>query len=109
MELYAAYIKERDGQELVMLPDNKGWYTYKMQEEKCLICDIYIVPEERCKGWAKKIAQELVSQHKEVYGMTCPHTKTWEQSHAVLIKTGFVPVSKDDNLIYYKYTENQDG
>ena len=100
MKLYADYIKEREGLELVN--DDHCFLTYKRDEEDIIVFDIYSDKEVRgtghmlefCKSFYDCMKKEGV---KNAYGMTDISTNGWKNSERLLLKYGFKFIGIDPN------------
>lgn len=57
MQFYKDYLKEREGFEVI--ESDSGFATYKVYGEECYIRDIYIVPEQRRKGAAAALGNQI--------------------------------------------------
>lgn len=101
MELYANYIKEREGIECEYT-DN-CFITYKfLDEDTVFVYDIYSSKEVRGKGEMLKFCEDFYARLKKegvgsVYGTTATSTNGWENSDRLLKKFGFVYIGKDPN------------
>jgi|SRR5580698_4575598 GNAT superfamily N-acetyltransferase len=64
MSLYAEYIKEREGKDIV--ESEKGFATYQIFDNgDCYIQDIYVAPEFRKTGLAVDMQKEIAQIAKE--------------------------------------------
>lgn len=103
VSLYADYIKEREGKEIV--ENSKGFATYSLQGDGYYIEDIFVKPEHRKEGVAAQladiIAEIAISKGvKKLYGSVCPFTAGSTTSIKVLIAYGFKLHSAQTNMIY---------
>lgn len=65
--LYAKYISEREGAEI--LEDESSFITYKINGEECFIKNMYIDPLVRGNGHSRKIIEKLSAVAKS-FGCT---------------------------------------
>lgn len=103
MSLYANYVKEREGKEI--LESEHGFATYQIAGPECYIKDIYIVPEMRTSGLAGKMADEIAVIAKEkgckfLSGSVCPTANESTTSLRVLLSYGFKLAKSEVNLIW---------
>lgn len=98
MELYAAYIKERE--DIDMIYDNHCFITYKIEDEEAMVHDFYSDQEVRGSGYMLEFCNKFIKTIsetgvKKVYGQTDERTNGWEHSDKVLRKYGFRFLGKD--------------
>jgi GNAT superfamily N-acetyltransferase len=103
MKLYADYIKEREGKELLEL--EQGFATYKIRPPECYIVDIYVKPEYRKTGVAATMADFICAIAKDrgcttLLGSvnTAAHGAT--SSMRVLLAYGMVLRAAKESMIY---------
>jgi GNAT superfamily N-acetyltransferase len=102
---YALYIKEREG--LDTYEDEKGFFTYEVENEAFVVHDLFVLPEFREKGngnqYARKI-EELARENncKMLACFTCIDANNWIRSDKYIRSNGYVEVLKEANMIYYK-------
>lgn len=102
MSLFAEYVKEREGKDIV--ESDKGFATYFYLGDGCYIQDIYVKPEYRKSGEASNFAN-IISEvakskgYKKLYGTVCPQAKGSTESLKVLLAYGFQLDSCTHNLI----------
>lgn len=103
MELYAAYIKEREGSELYVDPAGHGFLTYRVADNECYIVDIFVVPEARMQGLAATMADKVaeITRCKWLTGSVCPQAQGATASLKVLLAYGMKLVKSDTNLIWF--------
>lgn len=104
MNKFAAYLKEREGVELLETDD--GFAIFNIKGEECYIRDIYVWPELRQKGIASRLADEISSIAKLagckiLTGSVCPTLKGSTTSIDVLRGYGFKLHSATNNLIFF--------
>lgn len=87
--LYAKYIREREGKEIIETDD--GFATYQIFDNgECYLQDIYIVPEKRNSGLATEIANKVSEIAKErgcnlLIGSVCVDDKCATRNMKVLL------------------------
>lgn len=57
MEMYKAYLEEREKKKFVEV--EHGFATYQFIDKWCYICDIYVVPEHRQTKVASRLADKV--------------------------------------------------
>ena len=104
MELYAQYIKEREGRECKYTEDYFVTYKIYKEEEEVSVFDIYSKPEVRGKQETFKFIKDFFGELKDsgikrVYGFTDERTEGWKNSERLMLKFGFKLLSKspEDN------------
>lgn len=102
MSLYAEYINELSGKEII--ESDKGFTTYYINNDTCYIEDIFVLPEFRKDGIALEMANSVKNIAKErgckkLYGTVLPTTKGSTHSLRLLIEYGFKLDSALNNLI----------
>jgi len=105
MLLYAEYIKEREGMELI--EKEYGFCTYKVINEYIYLADIYIKKDQRMKGLAKALTDEVEEIGKNnkcnfILGSFCLDTNNWKSGKALVKSLGFKYFEKQrkTNMIY---------
>lgn len=103
MQLYAEYIREREGSELYTDPSNRGFLTYREVGNECYIVDIYVVPEARKQGVAAEMADKVaeITCCRWLTGSVCPQAQGATESLKVLVAYGMKLVKSDTNLIWF--------
>jgi len=107
MELYAAYIKEREDRECKYTED--CFITYKIYGTDVSVYDIYSKPEVRGKQetleFVKKFYKDLKDDGiKRVFGFTDERTEGWQNSERLMLKYGFKLLGKSpDDDKYNNY------
>lgn len=104
MELYAKYIKEREGKECLYNDD--CFIIYKIYDDSVSVIDIYSSPKVRgtgvmlefCKDFYEKMWKQGV---KTAYGYTDESTEGWEHSEKLMLKFGFKHIKKNGNYNNY--------
>jgi predicted GNAT family acetyltransferase len=102
MKMFADYIKERGGKDIVY--SDKGFATYSFNESSCYIEEIYVVPESRKSGEASRLTNEIAEIAKErgykmLTGSVCPTANGSTESMKALLAYGFKLVSSTHNFI----------
>lgn len=86
---YGLYISEREGFNIVELPE--GFATYKITAPECYIRDIYVRPEFRDKDIAKQMLDKICKIAKE---QNCNHitgsVDTNDKNATTNLKAAFV-------------------
>lgn len=113
MKLYAQYIKEREGLELVS--DDHCFLTYKRNDDDIIVFDIYSDKEVRGTGYMLEFCDSFYDVMrkegvKNVFGMTDTSTNGWKNSERLLLKYGFKfigidPDNKNVKNYYYEIGE----
>lgn len=104
MSHYGKYIMEREGKEI--LEDEDGFATFLFTEAGCYIVDIYVVPEKRKEGVAKRYADEIAviaekENVKRLIGSVDVTTNSATDSAKVLLAYGMKLGWIDGNMIYF--------
>ena len=97
LDLYAEYLRERRGYELLLDREHRGFAVYSYKQPYCYISDIYVRPDHRHTGMAREMADLLSEMAKDA---GCTHllgsidmtTNGWEHSLHLLVQYGFVPL-----------------
>lgn len=101
---YQAYLREREGKEILECPE--GFATYRVLGEECYLIDIYVKPEFRLSGIAKSIANDVCSIAKEsgckwLTGSVSPPAKGSHESLLVLLAYGMKLLRSEKDLVYF--------
>lgn len=101
--MWAQYIKEREGFEVV--ETDKGVATYKITGDECYIKDIFVPEAFRLSGEASKIADHIreiakINGCKYLSGTIVPSLNGSSGSLMGLLKYGFKLHSCGQDLIY---------
>lgn len=104
MSLFAQYIAEREGKEIV--EDNQGFATYFYVDDGVYIENIYTCPDFRHVGVAASYADRIAAiakakGYKKMYGTAVPSTKGCTDSVKVLLAYGFRVHSAEHNAIIF--------
>lgn len=106
MEMFAEYIKEREGKHVYMT--NHGFAVYQIAGQECYIQDIYIKQDSRNKDHAKEIADAITeiarsNDCKTLTGTVVPSLKGSTKSLGILLHYGFKLHScREDFIILVK-------
>ena len=102
MNLYAEYIKEREGIDL--LEKDYGFCTYSIVSDinSIYLIDTYVKKDKRREGFASKFFDEVIEIGKDsgcckIIGGFCLSTNGWQKGKNVLKANGFKYLSKDKN------------
>lgn len=110
MSLYAKYLKETFGKDIV--EDAEGFASYSIVGNECYVETVYVIPESRCKGKAPFLVDKIAEIAKEngcKYLSTTinPTINNPERSMRVITNYGFKLHSCDQFKIYFiKELEN---
>jgi len=100
--LYAEYIKEREGKDII--ENDKGYATYIFTDSNtCYIADIYVRQQYRKENVASQMANEIVELAKEkgcnrLLGSVCPQANGADISEKVLIAYGMEKYKSEINI-----------
>lgn len=105
MNLYAQYLKEREGKEVI--EKGTGFCIYEIHSPHVYISDVFVQKEYRNFGIASSLIEEVVQKAKKEnckYALTsfCLKANGWNISRKVMKKLGFKFYRKDKNtkMIY---------
>ena len=104
--LYAKYIQEREGKQI--LENEHGFFTYKIVDKECYIEDIFIKKESRRSGiatvMANEIAQIAINAGCGYLTGTCiPSTQGATESMKAMFSYGFrIHSCQEDRIILIK-------
>lgn len=104
--LYARYLNERAGDQII--EKEGGFVTYRyLNESQVYIIDIFVLPDERQKGYASKLADEVAAEAKakgckEMLGTVVPQAKNSTVSLKVLLGYGMSLDKAANDLIILK-------
>lgn len=111
--LWTRYIEERLGQQSIERP--WGFLNYKIIDNLCEICDLYVVPEEREQGRAWELFDELIEIAKEsdcanILCYVWPGLKGSEVSIQTALAGGFkLHMNDGQRIILMKEIGGDDG
>lgn len=103
--LYAQYIKEREG--LNVVETEHGFASYELDKDFAYIVDIYVLPQHRKSGLASELAdkvQEIAKRHnvRILLGSIDPKASGADVSEKALLGYGFKKSHETDALVFYK-------
>nr|BFD59657.1 hypothetical protein CKG001_17640 [Bdellovibrio sp. CKG001] len=107
MKMYANYILERLGRDLILYPD-LGFATFQITEKECYLVDIYVEKPYRKQDVATRLADDVVKIAKEkgctiLKGSVDLRAKNPDTSMRALLSYGLKPYSAEDSfIIFYK-------
>ena len=61
--LYAQYIKERENRDIIEI--DYGFLSYRIFEDECFICDIFVIPRLRKTGAVNYLTDEVTKIAKK--------------------------------------------
>jgi len=103
MSLFGDYILEREGKQII--EDEKGFITYIIEGDgSCFISDMYIIPEERHRGYGKILMDKvgIIAKKYDCICLTttvCPTTEGSTHALKSALNYGFRLVNNIDDLI----------
>lgn len=103
--LYAHYMKEREGAEVLEKP--WGFATYKVSTDHIYLVDLYIIPSERKSGKGQELELEVANIGrtlglKTMYGSISPSTAGAADMERIMLHLGYRLDSCGPDIIYYK-------
>lgn len=104
MSLYAEYIKEREGRDII--EDERGFASYTFINDSVYIQEIYVRPKFRKEGVAAQYADTIATIAKskgysKMIGSVCPSAQGATESLKVLLAYGFKLQSSESNFIWF--------
>jgi len=106
MKLYAQYLKEHHGDEIVFT--DKGFATYRyISDDTVYIVDIYVLPEFRKSKEASLMADEIIALAKargckKMIGTVVPAARNSTDSVNVLLRYGMTLSHIDGGLVVFR-------
>jgi len=102
--MWAEYLKERE--DLDTVKTEHGFATYKVMGTECYLRDIYVKPEYRKTGEAKKLSemvrQEAIKEHCQyISGSVNLKTANPTISIKAILGDGFEVVTFQDGLLWF--------
>lgn len=102
MSMWAAYIAEREGSEMIEIEE--GFITFRITNKECFVSDFYVKPEFRGHGIAFKLGDMVTERALE---KSCTHLTSnvrlgWPGDTASLrvqLRYGFIPVDAHNGVI----------
>jgi len=103
MDLYRAYLKEREGAELIAY--EWGWCSYRVEADHVYLIDIYVVPEERQAGRGVQLLSQVENVALEfgkpaVLGSIATNVQGADKMYKIMNGLGFKIHSSDKDIIY---------
>lgn len=112
MSLYAEYIKEREGKDII--EDEKGFatYLYTPIRNEIYIVDVYVRPEYRRQGVARDYVDTIINIAKEKnceYLITSVDLRNpdWKSSTTGLLNTGWKFYANDPMDQLFKFFKKE--
>lgn len=111
MSLYADYVKEtRDAK---CIETDKGFIEYSAPKDGVIyICSIYVIPEERRKGYGAVLENKLVEEEKPVT-LLCDVQLQYANPElslkAILARDYKILEANEKTIRLYKQLETNDG
>lgn len=107
MSMYAEYVRERLGDEILEWEDGFATYRYLNEWETVYIVDIYVKPEHRKLGVAAKMADAIIKEAKdkgatELLGTVSPYAKNATDSLKFLLAYGMKLHSASQDALIFK-------
>lgn len=101
MELYAAYIKERQDAEIVY--NSVGFMSYRVFPEGVFILDAYVYPDCRKEGITRDFLDMIVSKTgaRKLYTSTEENANNWQESEKAILALGFKKIREQGRTNYY--------
>lgn len=105
MTLYAQYILEREGKEII--ETDKGFATYSFNNGECYLQDIYVVPEFRKMGIMRQITEQVINKAKEkgctyILGSVAVNAKNSSHSLRTLLNYDYKLYVVNSSMIFLK-------
>lgn len=106
MSLYADYLKERLGDDIIEL--EWGFVTYRFPDQHTVyIVDLYIEKKSRKQGLAQLLADQVCDLAKKrgctrLIGSVVPSANGSTNSMRVLLDYGMIPDSSTNDFILFK-------
>lgn len=102
MSLYAEYVKDRLGKEII--ESDKGFVVYSFEKDSVYISDVHISKEYRRSGEASKFGDIITDiakskGYKTLLGSVQPSTKNSTESIQMLLAYGFKLDSSTNDFI----------
>lgn len=104
MSLYAEYLKEREGFDILEMPE--GYATYKITGNECYLRDLYVRSTVRNKGTATSMADTICSIAKEfgckwLIGSVSPAASHSTESVKHLLNYNMKLLKSEKDMIYF--------
>lgn len=103
--LYAQYIKEKTGDQILELPEGFTIYSY-LDKTTVYIKDIFVLPTHRKSGLAFEMANMIVNEAikngcTKVMGSVLTTIQDSAISMKVLLAYGMRPISTGNDIVYF--------
>lgn len=104
--LYAQYIKEREGKEII--ESDEGFATYQFFDNgECYLQDLYVIPEKRKSGLATDMADQVVRKAIEkgcdtLLGSVCVDANDPTRNMKVFLAYGMQVSKIVGNMIFLR-------
>jgi GNAT superfamily N-acetyltransferase len=103
--LYAQYVKEREGAEMLERP--WGFAVYKWEKDHVYLQDIYVIPEKRKGGFGVGLMHAVADLAREkgletMFGSVVPSTPFGHEMSQIMFKLGFRLHSSGHDIIYFR-------
>lgn len=103
--LYGQYIEEREGKNII--ESEYGFITLQNLEKTCYLIDIYVVPEKRKTGEARRLGQLAEkcardSGYTSVITTVVPTAPYCTENIRMLINDKWTVYHSENNIIYLK-------
>lgn len=91
-EHFTCYLKEREGKDVLSTDD--GFVVYRVRDEICEICEMYVIPEKRKTGVGSALCDRVAGFAAEIgcENLVCsvvPSTNGSTQSMKAILAYGF--------------------
>ena len=109
---YGLYIEELEGLEII--ESNRGFATYKIEGDELWVYDVFVRPDYRGCGIAKRYFDQLEEIAKEndckyMVTLTNTNNNAWEKSTKMLTEHGYEPFDMTDKGTIFLKLEIKDG
>ena len=109
---YGLYVAELEGLEI--LESNRGFATYKIKDDELWVYDVFVRPDYRGCGLAKRYfdqLEEIAKENKCKYMVTLTNTNNnaWEKSTDILIDHGYKAFDVTDKGTIFLKLEIEHG
>lgn len=103
--LYKRFTEERCPSRYVYETED-GFAMYEIEGDRCYIIELYVLPEKRRFGTAKKICEQVgnIARQKEcrvILGSWDPRSECASLSLKAILALGLKPLCIDGNLVFF--------
>jgi ribosomal protein S18 acetylase RimI-like enzyme len=103
MQLYRAYLKERENAELI--ERSWGWCSYRVEADHVYLIDIYVLPQYRQHGKGTELLAAVENVAREcgrpaVLGSIATNVQGADKMYNIMHGLGFKIHSSDKDIIY---------